>query len=396
MPHFTAAVRRHRQDDGFSCGRACAQMLIAHVAQAAAARGDAVIVTQLKLKSLEQDPVDVDHKWSTHPDELHKLLDQAPQLQGSGLTWNVVASDKLKAVKTLMLEALVNGLPSAITTGETDHWIVLVGAEVSAGDDLQYLEFLDPQPVIGQVTAHTIGDDCGSGFNGQTYVPEQVKEGQFGAFDFRIGSAPTPAGLTNYTDKFVAVVCGALPAQPEMAAAPENGGAENGGSGPDDENASQPLNVERWLDRGEPPIMTGSLVGAFKAVAERWQLGPLQTLIQSTPTDVVRQVRNIDLETEHYNLFTLSSPNVPHGLIGTMAPDGSLLHFQFTTNARLLSSIRAVPPGEHLWWSRRRTRTLLSPYYPLRRFLHPGDANPRFIRLFDEVEISPDTPGANR
>ena len=110
----------------------------------------------------------------------------------------------------------------------------------------------------------------------------------------------------------------------------------------------------------------------------------------------MRRVQNIDRISEHYNLFTLRSSTVRHGLIGSTTPDGTLLHFQFTTNARLLDSIDAAPPLEPLWWSHRQTRTLSTPYYPFRRLSRPIDAFPRFNRLFDDFEVTPDTPSNNR
>jgi hypothetical protein len=419
MPTVTTAVLRHQQDSGLNCGRACAQMLIAHVAQAAAARGSAV-TDQSILQTREPFPQDdiKNPSWYTHPDELQILLAQAPELQGFGTSWNVEVRETFKSLSAVMLEALVNGMPSAITTGPTDHWMVLVGAGVSDDNGLQFLQFLDPLPPIGQATAHTIGDNCGLGFNGETYVPQEVTSGQFGSFGFRVESVPPPGNLTNYSDKFVAVVGSTVSVAPPVAAEvadggteAENGGTEaengrtegnNGGARGRDRNAprrrrgGEPQNVKRWIERSEPTIMRGNLVDALAALAARWRLPPLRDLVDSSPTDAVRRVQNIDRITDHYNLFTLRSQNHRYGLIGGAAPDGTLLHFQFTTNSRLLDSIAAAPPGEPLWWSHRRTRTLSSPYYPFRRLNPLVVTQPRFSRLFDDFEVSPETPGANR
>ena len=395
MPTVTTAVLRHQQDSGLNCGRACAQMLIAHVALAAAARGSAV-TDQSTLQTREPFPQDDINRpsWYTHPDELQILLAHAPELQGLGTSWNVEARETFRSLSAVMLEALVNGMPSAITTGPTDHWMLLVGAGVSDDDSLQYLQFLDPLPPIGQATAHTIGDNCGLGFNGETYVPQEVAAGQFGSFGFRVESVPPPTGLTDYSDRFVAVVGSTVSAGPDVAAEPADGGTEPGNGGT---NGRAPQNVERWLERIKPTIMRGSLLDAFAALATQWRLPPLRDLVDSSPTDTVRRVQNFDRTTDHYNLFTLRSGNLPFGLIGGAAPDGTLLHFQFTTNRRLLDSIAAGPPGDPFWWSHRRTRTLSSPYYPFRRLLTPTIGGlSQFSRLFDDFEVLSDTPDGNR
>jgi hypothetical protein len=389
MPNVTTAVMRHQQDSGLNCGRACAQMVIAHVVQAAAARGSAVAVSQDILQTREPFPVDDVNKpsWYTHPDELKALLANAPELQGSATTWNVEARATFKSLSAIMLEALVNGMPSAIPTGPTDHWMLLVGAGVSGDDALQFLQFLDPLPPIGQATAHTIGDNCGLGFNGETYVPQDVQAGEFGSFGFRVESVPPPAGLTDYSDKFVAVV-GSGSAPP-----PPDGGNGGGGDGP---RRRAPQDVQRWIERSERTIMTGSLVQAFAKLAAQWRLPALRDLVDSSPREAVRRVQNIDRTTDSYNLFTLRSQSLRYGLIGGTAPDGTLLHFQFTTNNRLLDSIAAEPPVEPLWWSHGKTRTLSSPYYPFRRLISPLISIPRFSRLFDEFEVSTDTPRPDR
>src|SRR5262245_1240576 len=118
MPHVTTAspVLRHQQDFGENCGRACAQMLISHVAQPAAPGGNAVSVGQDVLQTRELSPKDAPDHWFTHPDELQDLLARAPELAGSGTVWNVVARDTLKALLAIVLDALTNGMPSVITT----------------------------------------------------------------------------------------------------------------------------------------------------------------------------------------------------------------------------------------------------------------------------------------
>ena len=250
MPPVTTAVIRHQQDSGLNCGRACAQMLIAHFAQAAAARGSAVAVSQEDLRTREPSPNDDVNKpsWYTHPDELQILLDRAPELQALGTAWNVVARGTFQSLSAIMLEALVNGMPSAITTGPTDHWMVLIGAGVSDDDSLQYLEFLDPLPPIGQATAHTIGDNCGLGFNGETYVPQEVKSGEFGAFGFRVGTTPPPPGLTDYSDKFVAIVGSAIQAVPEVRRRPTTAGPRPTTAGQESRGTSR----NGWNEVSEP------------------------------------------------------------------------------------------------------------------------------------------------
>lgn len=375
---IAAPVIRHKQDLSLDCGRACAQMLIAHFAQAGAAPGAAVAVSQNALRTREPDPTDdvVNPSWYTHPDELQVLLDQAPELAASGMHWNVVSRTTFKSLSEVMIEALANGMPSVVTTGAADHWMVLISAGVT-DDQLQYLQFLDPLPPLNQATAHTIGDNCGLGFDGETYVPEHVTKNEFGSFGFRVGTTPPPAGLTDYSDKFVGIV---------RVAGPSPGGGSAGLH-----------NIKKWLDKSQPAVIEGQLTLGLQVIADRWQLRPLTHLVSpgsTAPREVVRRVRNIDNPndaTEYYDLFTLRRQGLEYGLIGAKAPDGSLLHFQFTINPPLLNSIAAGSPSDPLWW-RRQSKTLSSPYYPYERVSVPGGA-PQFTRVFDGVEL---TPGGTR
>ncbi len=372
-------VSRHKQDSSLDCGRACAQMLIAHFAQSGASGGSAVAVTQSVLRTREPDPIDdpVNPSWYTHPDELQVLLDKAPELAASGMHWSVVSRTTFKSLSEIMLVALVEGMPSVVTTGASDHWMVLIAAEVT-NDQLQYLQFLDPLPPLGQATAHTIVDNCGLGFDGETYVPVDVTKTKFGTFGFRVGSTPSPAGLTDYSDKFVGIV---------RVAAPSPGGG----------SAALPK-VKKWLDKSQAAMIPGSLTDGLNALADRWKLRPLSQLVgpgASAPREVVRRVQNIDSPNdaaEYYELFTLRRQGLEFGLIGARAPDGSLLHFQFTTNQALLDSIAAGSLSDPLWW-RRQSKTLSSPYYPYERLNIPGEA-PQFKRLFDGAGLTQGrTPG---
>jgi hypothetical protein len=359
-------LKRHRQDSGVNCGRACAQMIIAHFALRRAGTGEPVI-SQQELQ--EREPFRQDNtnepSWYTHPDELQVLLDDAEELEHVDIRWRVAARKQFTDLLAIILAALRDEIPSVINTGPTDHWniVTAVGAN---GEAVQYLKLLDPLPPLGAETVHTIDDDCNKDFNGQIYVPQPVSKAEFGRYAFEVGSTPPPGNLKDYSGKFVAIVGSTRPRAEELT-------------------RIRDLRYHLLFDR--QPMLRMPFVRSFGELAAYWQLAPLRQLVEAHPIDTVREVMDIDTPGQSYHLVTLRSRDLPYGLIGAVAPSGALLHFQFTTSSELLDSITKTKADEDLWWSPRHPRTLASPYYPYVRVSEQG-GQVIFKRIFDGLPLT--------
>jgi hypothetical protein len=373
----TRAVHRHAQDTDTSCGRACAQMVIASLAQGPPAGGSptaahkaaAVVVSQKALQDRETDPVDnvVTPSWYTHPDELEALLHGASELSAADQDWRVVSHSELTDLLADIVLALERGMPSIININSSDHWVVVVGAQVTNKGKLQSLVMLDPLPLAP--LPHTYIDQCSISFDGVTVAdPWRLSKKQLGDFDVQIGDVPPPPGMTDFSGQFLAIIHGA----PTSGADLEIKGQEIAPDG------AEPL---------PPPPSGGAGGGAHPLIAElavtarNWNIPGLQDLLADDVTPVIRTVHDADGSASTYLLLSLFNDKIGRGVVATFDPNdkNALKHLRFVKSPLL-------PPDvdENLWWSQKPLRTLPSPYFPFRR---PGGSAEAFERVFDKVTI---------
>jgi hypothetical protein len=89
-----------------------------------------------------------------------------------------------------------------------------------------------------------------------------------------------------------------------------------------------------------------------------------------------------------YYLLSLFSPALGYGVVGAFkVRDHQPLHFRFTKNRRFGQSLK-MHLDQPLWWTRRRFKSLASPYFPFVRTA----VDDRFVyqRLFDDFTFELD------
>lgn len=378
MPVHSAAraVFRHRQDTFTNCGRACAQSVISSLVQSPAVGGappastTPVPVDQMTLQSREIDAKDGHGDvWYTHPDELVALLKVAPELKGlahhARAKWRIGKHDSLPLLMADVVTTLKKGVPPLVNIRGVDHWVVVAEAGLS-GQSLNYLMFLDPTDIPSHI-AHSYRDVCNTQLDGHLYAPWNVDASDLGALDFAIGTTPPPAGMKDYSGKFVTIAHGTKATKAQLAAM-----------------AAGFATAAAWT----PAPVAGNthpLVAELRLRAVTWGLAPLQRLLSARPRLVVRRVEDIAGGPLQHRLVSLYSDVLQYGLIGVFgATEPRLAHFRFTTSQAFERSLSATLEREPLWWARARQPSLNSPYYPFRReTLATG--RPRFRRLIDNA-----------
>src|SRR5262245_5698709 len=212
------ALYHHCQDTGTNCGRTCAQMIISSFVQSpfpwsggtAPGAGTPVPVTQGTLQQREPQPSDTVNspQWYTHPDEMLILMRDAPEYTVP-FDWdwrlaNRATPDELLAE---VMASLARGMPSIININGWDHWVVVVGAETDAADQLVTLRMRDPLP--HDPRNHTYIDGCNAPNNGESYgAPWDLDAGELGDYSLELGTVPPPRGLTDYSGRCVGIVHG--------------------------------------------------------------------------------------------------------------------------------------------------------------------------------------------
>lgn len=377
-------VHRHVQDTPTNCGRACAQMIISSLTQgplpgslpSPADKSSPIAVEQSVLQRREA-PNDVDNtatpSWYTHPDELHHLLQNAPEL-APGSSWHVSAHATLDPLIADVVLALQNGLPSVINLRVTDHWAVVIGAQLNEKGQLSWLHVLDPLWPPNAPT-HSYVDICDD--SGGYADPWIFEKGQFGAFEMEIGKVPNPAGMQDYQGQYVGIVPGVAPSPDDL--------------GPLAEKLKMPRERTRQQTGTSPGAPNhAALITELTSIAAEVESPELAALISSQASPIVRTVRDIRGSGDMYTLLSLFNDQLRYGVIAAFDPyDHRLMHFRFVTVPLLSANTDEV-----LWWTREFLPSLPSPYFPFREEV--GAGGPSFKRLVDDFRFSPSSARRGR
>jgi hypothetical protein len=386
----TSAISHHCQDTPENCGRACAQMVISSLVQspgpgnpvAVPANTTPVPVTQATLQYRELDKFDntLAPSWYTHPDELVDLMNNAPELQMPFLgppRWRVANHATEKELLADISLALQRGMPSILNLKESDHWVVVFAADVEAtganAGRIQVLEMLDPLPFDPR--AHTYVDGCSDGSNGWTYENLVIDRLQFGNFSLQVGKTPPPAGMTDYENRFVAIIHDRRPNAVELT---------------DFIKRFMPVRV--WRKPGPPVINPAFLLGQLRSSAESWGAEPLVQLLDTHGVPTVRLVSDIDGSDAQYTLLSIFDHDKKRGAITAFEPTEAVpMHVRFIKDPRIDQSLRS-DSDQTLWWSPRWVPQLSSPYFPYRRRIVSDHVV--YGRLFDDYQFNLPLPNA--
>ena len=124
-------VHRHAQDTQQSCGRACAQMIVASLVSPTPANTDAV-VTQETLRVREFNKFDIDDWWSTEPGELMRLLSGAPELTAQNQVWRpVIHADRFGLLADLHVTLTTHQKPGLVTSEMVKPGAIIVDVGVN-------------------------------------------------------------------------------------------------------------------------------------------------------------------------------------------------------------------------------------------------------------------------
>jgi hypothetical protein len=393
----TNPVHRHQQDTGWSCGRACAQMIISSLKQAGSAANAVIAVEQEMLRTRETNKIDIAFWWYTEPDELHGLLSGAPELVVADRDWRVAShstADKLLADLILSMQA--HGRPAAASTGPTEHWMVL--AEVHEESGQYVFVFLNPLPSLLTMTN-------GAGFQ-HLYMDSCLEEDP--CFVANRGNliADLNLKIKGFTrPETIQVVSPAGEVQPGVQLPPAStvdnyiGKAVGVAFGPPPPAAAvtqlaQTLKASRLAQHRIMAIDPVDTVrdawrARFQSLAVSFNLTPVNTTLTATDLTLtaIRLVEDV-LQTNHrYVLCTGYSNQARSGFIAAFdsSTEGELLHVQITTNKRLITSL-ARYPADHLYWTNEPTShfpPMAMPYFVFRR--KPGQPD-TLVRLYDDAE----------
>jgi hypothetical protein len=372
------ALYHHCQDTGTDCGRASAQMVISSLVQSpppGSAIGPPgattpVPVTQATLQCREKYPVDDTTKpsWYTYPDELRDLLKGAPEITApADKKWRIANHGTLDELLADIVLSLESGMPSVINIEASDHWVVVVGAKVDAGNALQAILMRDPMPADPR--PHTYIDGCNDAANGESYAdPWQLSRTDLGSYDLEIGNVPPPPGMPSYAGRYIAIINGDTPSTEVLQ-----------------KKRARLRPNRRPPIKPEVPVMDpAKLLYALAGTAKEWSIAPLTPLLGLDPA--VRLVNDIDGSESQYILLSLFDHHKQRGAMAVFNPDGSVKHLRFMTNVRMDATLRNAPSREPLWWTSRPLPTLPSPYFPFARSFKPGGPA-TYQRLFDGHEI---------
>jgi hypothetical protein len=127
-----------------------------------------------------------------------------------------------------------------------------------------------------------------------------------------------------------------------------------------------------------PDIVTG-----LTEDATTLDLNDLGALLAANPQAVTRTVQDIEPTGDSFLLGSLFDFASGNGLIGCFNPATKRVsRFRLTRRVELHRYLNAVPPGESLFWTRKRLTTWSLPYYPYRQ-ISPG----QFRRLVGGIPL---------
>ena len=378
VPH--RVVYEHAQDSPHDCGRACAQMVISSLILGPPtgnppSQADAKVpipFTQDQLRLREPDPVDVISapSWKTHPDELHALLATAPELPAALQDWRLAVYNTVDQLFIALPVALQGGMPAILNLYSQDHWAVVVGVGVDGGGVLEYIEVADPLPP--EPTNHTYIDQC-SGEGLTIADPVRYDVQQLANLQLEIGDMPNPAGMTNYSGRFVMLV-----------------------------HRTHKFDPQKWRKLPTPPpwdplatlppVVDQDSINTMRerllSRAHAWNIRRLSAVLATPTVQVARIVRDIGGTLAPYYLLSAFNLSLGDGVVGVFdVSDHAPLHFRFTKNRKFDQSLQRRP-GEILWWTRDFLPTLQSPYFPFARTLVGNKS--QYQRLFDDFTFEID------
>lgn len=374
----TRAVFRHKQDTETNCGRAVVQSVISSLVQSPASGPlppptDPIAIDQVVLKGREIDPVDgKGDVWFTHPTELLALLKHAAELKGlphhNPSAWRIGSHASLELLMADVVSAIGLGVPPIVNIRQVDHWVIVAGVGLDNGV-LAWVQLVDPLDDPTAI-AHTYRDACSALSNGHVYVPWEVPAGDLGSLSFDIGNTPPPAGMKDYSGKFVTIAHGAKASAKALRTLADSF---------KDSPAWRPAAILPGVD---------PLLGELEKRANDWGLVQLQKLLDAGPRQVVRLVSDIDGSALNHRLMSLFSDDLLFGLIAVFsATTPRLSHFRFTTDRSFEKNLASTPANEPLWWSRMRQTRYQSPYYPFRKVI--ADGKVAYRRLVDDAVFEP-------
>jgi hypothetical protein len=385
-------VYEHSQDAATFCARASAQMVISSLVlgpptgnpPTPADEKDEIPVTQDELRRREQYPNDdvYNESWFTHPDELLKLMKEAPELAGQ-TDWRLAVEGDIDGIYAELILALQGGMPAILNVYNNDHWVVIAGVGVDdATSKLNFMIALDPLPQLTEPVVHTYIDDCKQ--EGLTYVEtadDSDHEVELGGLQLEICSRPHPSDLTDYAGKCVALVYG--PGWNRELA--------------DKLRKLRRLPVPPYLWQPKAPLSAtisqssiDEMQQALLSRAQSWEIPRLSTVLSSPHEHVARLVQDVRGALYPYYLLSLFSPALGYGVVGAFkVRDHQPLHFRFTNNRKFAQSLQKRPL-EPLWWTRRWLPSLKSPYFPFARQV----VGNKYVyqRLFDDFVYESDVP----
>ena len=325
--HTARPVYEHSQDKPTFCGRACAQMVISSLIQGpptgqpptAADEKQPIPFTQDELRKREQFDLDVEGSWFRHPDELLNVMRNAPELAGGLADWRLAVFDNKHALFAELLQALKGEMPAILNVYSFDHWVVIVAVGVDdATSRVNFMQMLDPLPHVDDLS-HTYIDSCvQEGLQYVEVVEDETYQVELAALNLAVGDSPPPPGLTDYTGKFVALVYG----------------------------------------RPNPGLLD-------RVRQVRQHIPRLSRLLASLHEDVARIVHDVRDAQAPYYVLSLFSPVLEYGVVGVFKVRQPL-HFRFTGNPRFGQSLN-THLDQSLWWTRRRFKSLASPFFPFVR-----------------------------
>lgn len=396
----TQPVFRHRQDQGVSCGRACAQMIISSLGQAGTAGTTSINVEQETLRTRETNKIDIENWWFTEPDELRALLAGAPELTSANQDWRVAVhttADKLLADLILGMQA--HGRPAAVTTGTTEHWVVLTRVQQNAAGQ-QVFEFYNPlpSPLVHGIAFQHLYMDALCGLDQEPMVV--VNRGsELADLNLKIAGIPKPTTIKILSPPGEHQAGVKLP--PASAVGTYSGKAVGVAFGPRPATAritklagdlkTTRLSQQRIMASHPVDAVRSNLRLQFLTLTDSFDLTSVKRILGSSDLQIVatRVVEDLADRTQKYVLCTGYSNQGRAGFIAAFdaAAEGSLLHLQITTDVTLIKSLTAFPE-EVLYWTLQPTShfpPMAMPYFVFRR--SPGQPD-RLIRLYDGVEGS--------
>jgi hypothetical protein len=310
--------------------------------------------------------------WYTHPDQLLWLMKNAREYtRPTDRDWHILIYANPRDLIVDVVNRLYQGWPSIIPIDPSNHWVVIVSAEVDDAGNILRLGMQEPLPVCQHqvIRNHTYYDGCNDNNNGSSYCdPTQALQDNLpnpaGCIQ-PIGDFSNPSGLLDYTGRFVGVVYGPVPTYKRT-----------------------PVNLvieHRPFDPSDPLVLDPYvLLEELGRKSKTWNVPALRAMLPLDETPIIKVVQDIESVKRPYTLLSVFSEKLKYGFAAVFRTDGVLQRLQFFNDRRVDHSLRQVPDAT-LWWTRRWLPSLESPFFP---FQKKADSTDKYIRPFDGVELT--------